>query len=880
MHLLNLLRLTRFFLIAALPLALLTAAAPPPPTGILAASVETFDQLDASSTQITQSGDFIGVAGLGWEYAFVRKVSGKISGASAQLDRNGRGRLATTLSGGLGALQFKLQTVDGGWHTTAQVRVMVNGVSYGVRSPQATDTPTTITISDIDLSGTVTLELSSVGSLEAIVDDVAITSFGSSADPGEETFAQLNAPTGSLGAGSYVGDNGEAWFYERAGTIADGITGRSIVLRKYNGLLQTTLPEPLTSLRFSIRTRDGGGNGSGKVQVVVGGSVLGEYGTQVTGQVETFTINDVNAPAGSPLAFHGIGVDNTVLDNISWQSSSPSPNDLTIDVEGWSVLSTSPDSRLIYCSDSEGSDTNSGLSDSTPVKTLSKAFSLVRNGFPDHVYLKRGDVWVNQTLNGLKRRSGRSGKERLVVSYYGMAGARPQVKTNNVPALNLPEFNNVAIVGLEFYNYTANPQDTGFVDVGQAGDIQQGFRFIGVGVENLLVEDCKFSFYRYAMEFFVFGYVGGDAFKNIDLRRNIFVNSYQRGSTYHERKAQGIFVSDTKDFLLEENFFDHNGWNETFEDALANKFNHNAYFSTSNAGPMTVRGNVFSRAAAHGLQLRSGGDARYNAFIGNAIGMNVGYSMRPEYYLGPTRVEDNVFTDGRPQIPDDREGAQTGAIWGIWRRMIDTTTLTISNNIVANIEDDRGGKMEPYHEMTANQFGSGNVAWDWIVANDPATDPGWRAPSRNKESFVNSLGYDNYDEWVRAAANRPLRSLPNRFTARRYVDYIKEGFTVVNSMVAGNTGWATHVSSAYVGEVEGVTYLIYPNPTSIRSVTVEAKGGRVGSVRLLTVDGRVLRVIEQIGPRVTVDLQDLTPGMYVVEIDDANYPVRKKLIVR
>ena len=479
--------------------------------------------------------------------------------------------------------------------------------------------------------------------------------------------------------------------------------------------------------------------------------------------------------------------------------------DLPIDPEGWTVATPSADSRIIYCSDSAGDDANDGLSEDAPVKSLNRAFALLRDGFPDHLYLKRGDAWTDQTFSGLSNLSGRSATERIVVSYYGAAGARPQVKANNERVMNAG-VNHVAVIGIDFYNYSANPADPGFVDPGKEG-VAVAFRFVSVTAENVLFEDCKFSYFSDHFAFFNKALGRGDVFDNIEFRRNIFLNAYQRGSTDEKVLAQGMFVSHTEDFLLEENFFDHNGWNESFSDALPNQFNHNVYLSTDNAGPMVVRGNVISRAAAHGVQLRSGGIARNNAFIGNAISMNMGFGNPPIYYTGQTFVEDNVITDGRPQIPNDFSFPQTGAVWGLWKQSI--SNLTVNNNIVANIEDRSGGNMRPYNAMTPNEFGTGNIAWNWTRDDEPATDPGWRDPTRDKDSYVASLGYADYDAWVDAAGNRALRSFPREFAAQDYVDYIKEGFERYLDVGPCAFQLTDFFDAASIAQVNPVTYADY-----------------------------------------------------------------------
>src|SRR3954453_2794115 len=58
---------------------------------------------------------------------------------------------------------------------------------------------------------------------------------------------------------------------------------------------------------------------------------------------------------------------------------------------GWAVVTPSDDTRTIYVSSSTGSDDNNGRSATHPVRTLKHAKSMLRDGKPDHLLLKRGD---------------------------------------------------------------------------------------------------------------------------------------------------------------------------------------------------------------------------------------------------------------------------------------------------------------------------------------------------------------------------------------------------------------------------------------------------------------------------------------------------------
>ena len=82
------------------------------------------------------------------------------------------------------------------------------------------------------------------------------------------------------------------------------------------------------------------------------------------------------------------------------------------DSEGWTLVTPSADTRIIYVSSSMGSDTSDGLSEDYPVQTLERGYSLLRDSFPDRMLLRRGDEWYeNFPAIG---KSGRSADEPIL----------------------------------------------------------------------------------------------------------------------------------------------------------------------------------------------------------------------------------------------------------------------------------------------------------------------------------------------------------------------------------------------------------------------------------------------------------------------------------
>src|SRR5262249_37437944 len=245
---------------------------------------------------------------------------------------------------------------------------------------------------------------------------------------------------------------------------------------------------------------------------------------------------------------------------------------------------------------STGNDFNDGRTINTPVKTLYKGASLLRSGYPDWLLLKKGDTWTDQALETAPGdnfgRGGRSSTEPMLVASYG-TGARPLIKTVN--GYNAIQFqggtggNYVAVVGLEFYSYQRDPSNPSYV--GDANVLNANGIFMLNGFGWQLVEDCKISFYGNNLSYPVNDL--GNTGANLSLRRNVIVDAYNRDTVAH---SQGIYTGGITGVLLEENLFDHNGWNATVSGGSRNVFNRNVYLQWNTTG-VVARGNISTRSA-------------------------------------------------------------------------------------------------------------------------------------------------------------------------------------------------------------------------------------------------------------------------------------------
>lgn len=325
---------------------------------------------------------------------------------------------------------------------------------------------------------------------------------------------------------------------------------------------------------------------------------------------------------------------------------------------GWTVVGKSSDTRVIYVSASAGNDRNSGLSSSAPVKSLSKAKSLVRAGKPDWMLLKRGDAWTERL--GTWTKSGRSASEPMLIGAYG-SGARPLLRTGKDTGFNTNGYNvdNVAIIGLSFHAHTADPYSSAYT--GKA--YNAGLRIIGQS-DNLLIEDCAFDAYDTNIN--VGPWKGNP--RNITIRRSVITDAM----------GSGIYATGVAGLRVEQSVLDHNGWNEkTNVDGVS----HNLYIQPSVTN-VVVDGNIIARAGSHGVQARGGGRITNNLFYANGIGLSFGLVHGVEAKAGGVSgaIDGNVFLG-------TRRITRPGRGWGIAIEIGNTKrdgNTTIANNVFAH----------------------------------------------------------------------------------------------------------------------------------------------------------------------------------------------------
>jgi hypothetical protein len=290
----------------------------------------------------------------------------------------------------------------------------------------------------------------------------------------------------------------------------------------------------------------------------------------------------------------------------------------------------------VYVSSSDGKDTNDGLTEATPVATIAKGKSIIRDGKPDWLLLKRGDVW-NEVM-GVWSKSGKSPTEPMLISYYGEAMERPTLKTGDKEALSSSSaatLHDIAFVGLHFYAHTRDPDSADFVP---SKGVDRGV-YWQAATDGLLVEDMHIDFYG-DKNISINGTIS-----NVKVRRNVITDAYVIPDDPTQEHSQGLYAQEVTNLLIEENVFDHNGWNEKVPGADKTVYNHNMYINVTCVN-LVVKNNITVRAASHGLQARPGGVVSGNLFVGDPNALSFGLVLGESSPLpgGVTgEVTDNVI---------------------------------------------------------------------------------------------------------------------------------------------------------------------------------------------------------------------------------------------
>lgn len=422
---------------------------------------------------------------------------------------------------------------------------------------------------------------------------------------------------------------------------------------------------------------------------------------------------------------------------------------LPLDNQGWAVVEPSSFHRKIYVSSSLGQDSNDGLSPNTPVASVNRAQDLLRNNSSDWLLLKRGDEF-NEVPRLQSDLQGESPEQPILIGSYG-EGSRPVL-----PSIRLwSTHRNIVLRDLHF-------KKLGKYCLDLLGDLQN------IYVENIVTEGCESRIQ------------GGDAgHQGITLRRSMIVDAnhgIKDSWSPHADRISGIYISGVDALLIEENFADHNGWQEGYDPDLGpgphppSMYSHNFYLQGSNKN-LIFRNNVSARAASFGAQVRPGGVVHGNVFIAN----NAAFYTAGD---NPSLVEDNVVT-----IAGNKRAEQIGALgWGIG--IHHPQNSHVHRNIIAHsldplgdqTQDDANGAISDLSGAQANQ----NIVYKWGTSSPLPSDilnhisPA-EAPSLLAYSLA-ATNTSNLDEFLNLFLERDRNYWPEHLQTPALIGYFQEGF--------------------------------------------------------------------------------------------------------
>lgn len=355
--------------------------------------------------------------------------------------------------------------------------------------------------------------------------------------------------------------------------------------------------------------------------------------------------------------------------------------------DGWTTFQLGAGARVIYVSSSMGDNNNSGLTENAPVRTISHALWLMRDGMGDWVLLKRGDTF-RETVNWGK--SGKSLMEPSVLGAYG-DGPRPQIVTDSRIGIRVSPGTpkkHVAFVGLHIREETWQGQ--------QLPEEPVGISWVSDG-EDLLIEDCKIE--GYGTNVYLQGFPG--VLKNLKVRRNVLVDP-KRPSP--DNGSVNLYTAYYDGSLVEENVMDMS------EATLAAGWHMSQHFYMGENQPSrnVVRRNIARNAGRCNLMTRSGGLIENNLSIRGAMGFALGIQNATNLPTGT--FADNVVIESR----NNSNGQPLGI--GFFIAAGESATL-VRNLIIHGTDglDHRAIHIESAHVRST--LIQDNVIHDWIGSN-------------------------------------------------------------------------------------------------------------------------------------------------------------------
>lgn len=458
------------------------------------------------------------------------------------------------------------------------------------------------------------------------------------------------------------------------------------------------------------------------------------------------------------------------------------------DFDGWTVFTPSSDSRIMYV-DPDGGGTGTVYTTanhphwSTPFSETSidaytdyaSAYANTRSGYPDWILIKRGSTLIESI--GTQVRSGRGATEPSLIGAYGSTGTSPMFKTGSSVGIETSGAQSwIAVSGISFYAHTRDPDSADYT--GTSGTY--GILFenkTGTISQGILFEGCRFRFYSDNS-------IGNDqtitGMDGATIRRCVFIDTYAQGA-----HTQGLWSSRSKNLIVEDSVFDHNGWYDDYTGTIgvAENLSHNVYFASVH--DMTFRNNIFSRPSGAGTKFTAKEDSDgvtldANLYVNCSLGINAGNNFPDNADRFPgLSITNNVMEGVGAEDPTG-----SGSPWSIW--VAGTVDSDIDSNLLLN-------KSGGASNFSAIRLYDTNKNLD-IKNNVNITPP---AISSNFWYQVNTAGSgpDN----VSYTGNKTVSS-----TSATYMMYIRDSTLFSSGMTFSNNTWYSPNASTF--RSDSITY--------------------------------------------------------------------------
>ena len=261
-----------------------------------------------------------------------------------------------------------------------------------------------------------------------------------------------------------------------------------------------------------------------------------------------------------------------------------------------------------------------GGTPASAVASVERGYDLLRDGKPDWLLFKSGDTW-DTGFPGWKK-SGRSASEKMLVGTYG-TGDRPYFRVSDSHFIgSYGQVSHVAFVGLHAHAVVRDPADKDFQpnvhNRSKAANNMGGFVWLAEG-GDILLEDCQ----RRLLPLQTLSSSETARRRCSTASPSAATSSPTPTATTTPSSAatsSGLFAKRVKNLYIEENLFDHNGWNPVVEGADRTKFNHNLYIQYD-CSKVTAVGNIISRGSAHGGAVPPGRDRHQQPIRPQPVGV-------------------------------------------------------------------------------------------------------------------------------------------------------------------------------------------------------------------------------------------------------------------